>query len=157
MAPQPPGITPDCPRNVTEWRRYWTAVPAGTGRRLARGGAGRETVHLGNVVRDVRVRFYANPLGADLDEVDECGACGEFYISYIPQSTVMTIDGIRKRVTANVAGTGEANAMHLASDSDYGPVRWPTMTCDIAYYMTVDIAPDEVLDLDVRLAVAQRE
>ena len=47
--------------------------------------------------------------------------------------------------------------MHLASDADYGPVRWPTMTCDIGYYMTVDIAPDEVLDLDVRLAVAQRE
>jgi hypothetical protein len=110
-----------------------------------------------NAVRDVRVRFYANPLNAALGEVDECGACGEFYISYIPKATVMTIDGIRKRVTADVSGTGSANAMHLASDADYGPVRWPTMTCDIAYYMTVDIAPDKVLDLDVRLAVAQRE
>lgn len=157
VAPQPPGITPDCPRNVDEWRRYWTEVPP----ELA--GGWREAVPViklstgENVVRDVRVRFFANPQGAPLGEVDECGACGEFYISYIPAATVMTIDGIRRRVTANVAGTGEANAMHLASDADYGPVRWPTMTCDIGYYMTVDITPDEVLDLDVRLAVAQRE
>jgi hypothetical protein len=110
-----------------------------------------------NAVRDVRVRFYANPLGTDVTESDACGFCGEFYLSYIPKTTVMTIDGIRRRVTANVSHSGEANAMHLASDTDYGPVRWPTLTCDIPYYMTVDIAPDEVLDLDVRLSIAQRE
>lgn len=157
VAPQPPGITPDCPRDVDEWRRYWMAVPP----ELA--GGWREAVPVvklstsAHEVREVRVRFYANPLGTPLGEVDECGACGEFYISYIPKKTVMTIDGIRRKVIANVAGTGDANAMHLASDADYGPVRWPTMTCDVAYFMTVDIAPDEVLDLDVRLAVAQRE
>lgn len=157
VAPQPPGITPDCPRDIEEWRRYWMAIPP----ELA--GGWREAVPVvklstsASEVREVRVRFYANALGTPLGEVDECGACGEFYISYIPKSTVMTINGIREKITANVAGTGEANAMHLASDADYGPVRWPTMTCDIAYYMTVDIAPDEVLDLDIRLAVAQRE
>lgn len=157
VAPQPPGIKPDCARDVDEWRRYWTAIPP----ELA--GGWRESVPVitlstsANPVKDVRVRFYANPLGTDLGEVDECGACGEFYLSYIPRSTVMVIDGILKKVTANVAGTGSANAMHLASDADYGPVRWPTMTCDVAYFMTVDISPDEVLDLDVRLAVAQRE
>ena len=157
VAPQPPGIPPDCPRDVTEWRRYWTAIPSELS------GGWRESVPViklstsAHEVREVRVRFYPNPLGTDLSEVDECGSCGEFFISYIPKSTVMKIDAIRRRITANVAGTGDANAMHLASDTDYGPVRWPTMTCDVGYYMTVDIAPDEVLDLDVRLAVAQRE
>jgi hypothetical protein len=157
VAPQPPGITPDCPREVTEWRRYWMEIPP----ELA--GGWRESVPViklstsSREVRDVRVQFHANPMNDSLGEVDACGACGEFYLSYIPKSTVMTIDGIRRKVTANVAGTGESNAMHLASDADYGPVRWPTLTCDLAYYMTVDIAPDEVLDLDIQLSIAQRE
>lgn len=158
VAPQPPGIVPDCPRDVEEWRRYWMEIPAEFA------GGWRESVPVvklttaSNAVRDVRLRFFPNPGGASLGEIDPCAALGDFYITYIPPDTVMVVDGVRERVTADVSNRGPANAMHLTSDSnDYGPARWPAMTCDIPYFMTVDIAPDEVLDLDIRLAVAMKE
>lgn len=154
LAPQPPTIDPACPRDVSEWRRYWIEVPA----RLS-GGWSRSvpTVTLttrSNIVRDVRVRMYPNPNELGVEDVEPCSYCGEFYVSYIPKETVLTVDGIFETAIADVRGTGKQSVMHLVSDADYGPIRWPAMTCDMPYYVTVDIAPDEVLDVDVRLSVS---
>lgn len=156
-APQPPSITPECISSVTEWRRYWMEVPA----RYA--GGWNESVPVvklttgDNIVRDVRIRFYANPTGERVSEIAPCDYCGEFFISYIPKNATFTIDAINRTAMADVRGSGQQRVMHLVSDADYGPIDWPVMTCDTDYFMTVDIAPDEVLDVDVALAVALKE
>jgi hypothetical protein len=156
-APQPPSISPACPRNVTEWRRYWIEVPSDLSGGWVQSVPVVTLTTRDNIVRDVRVRLYPNPTGGGVEDVEPCSYCGEFYISYIPQKTVMSIDGIYETAIADVQGTGVQTVMHLVSDADYGPIRWPSMTCDMAYYLTVDIAPDEVLDVDVRLSIAMAE
>ncbi len=157
VAPQPPSITPDCVSAVTDWRRYWMEVPS----ELAGGWAESVpviTITTGaSAVRDVRIRFYPNTGNEPVEDLDPCAYCGEFYVAYIPADTVFNIDAIDRTVLANVAGAGEARAMHLVSDENYGPIQWPTMSCDIPYYVTVDIAPDEVLDVNFDLSVALRE
>lgn len=157
VAPQPPSLVPDCPRTTTEWRRYWLEVPAELS-----GGWSESTPVIRlttseNEVRDVRIRLYPNPARRGIDEVEPCAYCGEFYISYIPSSTVMTIDGVNQVALADVRGLGAERAMHLISDYDYGPIQWPALSCDMPYFMTVDIAPNEVLDLDVQLDIAMKE
>lgn len=155
-APQPPFIELACPIDVDVWRRYFLSVPADK----AGGWSNTATIVRlttgASEVRDVRVRFYANPFGDNLEELDPCDYCGEFYISYIPSRTVMDINGITRTIMANVDGSGSTTAMNLVSNVDGGPISWPLLRCDIGYYMTIDISPTEVLDLDVRLAVARR-
>lgn len=155
-APQPPGIIPECVRDVDEWRRYWVEIPASMAGGWAESVPVINITTLDEIVRDVRIRFFASD-GGDVTSLEGCDYCGEFFISYIPKKTTMTIDAINRTAIADVKGTGEQRVMHLVSDADYGPIDWPTMTCDTSYFMTVDIAPDEVENLDIALAVARKE
>lgn len=156
LPPAVPTIENACPPDVEVWRRYFVPIPS------SQGGGWNESVPIvkmttgATAVRDVRVRFYANPFSRPVEQLNPCDYCGEFFVSYIPERTTMVIDGILTRVDADVAGTGSQNAMNLVSAFDGGPIEWPSMTCDTPYVMTVDIAPDEVLDFDVRLSVARR-
>lgn len=156
-APQPPSIGPACPRVVDEWRRYWIEVPANLSGGWTQAIPTVILTTRNNVVRDVRVRMYPNPNSLGVEDVEPCSYCGEFYVSYIPSDTVLTVDGIYESAVMDVRGTGRQTVMNLVSDADYGPIRWPSMTCDMSYYVTVDIAPDEVLDVDIRLAVSMAE
>lgn len=156
-APQPPNITVDCYEAVDTWRRYVVDIPASTAPEWSKSDVLTTLVTGESQVRSVRVRFYDNPFGRLPEQIDPCDFCGEFYVSYIPAETTLTIDGIGQTVVADVAGTGEQIATNLVTGADGGPAMWPELTCDSPYVVTVDIAPEEVLDLDVRVAVALKE
>ena len=154
--PQPPSIELACPIDVDIWRRYFLPIPAGKSGGWSKAMPIVRLTTGDSVVRDVRVRFYANPFSLKLEELNPCDYCGEFYVSYIPSRSSMTVDGITQNVVANVSGSGETSAMNLVSNVEGGPIEWPALRCDMSYYMTIDISPTEVLDLDVRLLMARR-
>lgn len=155
--PGVPGIDQACAADVAVWRRYPVEIPASfAGGWKTATPTVRFTTGV-SVVRSVRVRFYANPFSRPIDDLNPCDYCGEFFISYIPANTTMTVNGILRRIFADVAGTGEQGAANLVSNSDGGPIIWPALACDIPYVMVVDISPEEVLDLDVQLSISRKE
>lgn len=157
LPPQPPNIDLACPIDVEQWRRFSVPIPATEAGGWTYSAPLVTLTTSSSEVRDVRVRFYANPFDRELEELNPCDYCGEFFISYLPAATALSIDGILREVQANVAGTGITQAMNLVSNIDGGPIEWPLLTCDIPYVMTVDISPEEVLDLDVQVSIARRD
>lgn len=156
-APQPVQLTLGCVEPVDEWRRYWIEIPAqyvsGWRDSLPRIVLSTRS----ESISQVRIRFYPNQRNASLDEINQCAFCGEFYVTYIPPNTVFTIDTILRKVEANVENRGNRNAMNLVTSDIGGPPTWPVLECAQSYFMTVDVAPDEVLDLGLNLSIASRE
>lgn len=155
--PRPPLIDIGCVDTPTSWRRYVVDVGADLVPDW------RDTVPIIRLqthdtdVRQVRVRFYPNPLEAPLQALNPCEFCGEFVITYIPAHSVMTIDGIRQWVTVTDDQTGNVRtANQLLSSSDGGPVSWPVLSCGVAYTLVVDVSPTGVSDLTPQICLAAR-
>ena len=155
--PRAPVIVDACIEEAVQWRRYqyvlepdlvpvWSdALPYLTIQ------SGR------NAIRQVRVRFYPNPLNLDLADLEPCNYCGEFIVAYIPPNSVLTVDGIRQEAYVTSPGGIVRAASHLLYASDGGPMVWPEMTCGIEYTMTVDVLPDRIEGLRATLCLAARE
>lgn len=155
--PRPPVIALDCVDTPTSWRRYvvdvhedlvpvWRdAVPL---IRLTTGST---------AARQVRLRFYPNPLEVPLEALNPCEFCGEFVITYIPPRSEMFIDGIRQWVTVTDNRSGRtAVGNHLLSGSGGGPATWPLLGCGTAYTLVIDVSPTGVSDLEPEICLAAR-
>lgn len=150
--PTPPAVVTDCIETPAEWTRYTVLV---TNDNVPRWGSAVPVVTLstGDVAaRQVRIRFY--PLNDPLDPLryNECDYEMEFILTYLPPSTTMVIDGVRRQATASVGGNDPVSALHLLTGSGGAPYTWGTLTCDRDYAMTVDVAPlaeDVVVSLDL--------
>lgn len=155
--PRAPTIQDSCVDEPSQWRRFqyvlapdlvpvWSdALPVVT----LRAGA--------VAVRQVRVRFYPNPLGLDLSELEPCNFCGEFIVSYIPRSSELRVDGIRQQATITSPGGVVRAASHLLYSSDGGPMEWSSLSCGLEYTMTVDVVPAEITGLRTEMCLAARE
>jgi len=155
--PRPAVIQDTCLEEASQWRRYqyvlepdlvpvWTdALPVVT---LAAGKT---------AIRQVRVRFYPNPLGLDLGELEPCNFCGEFIVSYIPPNSELVVDSIRQQAHITSPGGVVRAASHLLYASDGGPIEWSSLSCGLEYTMTVDILPIRVLGLRTSLCLVARE
>ncbi|NDL58644.1 hypothetical protein [Phytoactinopolyspora mesophila] len=160
--PQPPDpprapTPPDCLEDVTTYRRSTVVIP---GDLLSPWENAVPIIELENrsstAVRQARVRFYPNPLNrTEFTDLDPCGWCGEFIVSYIPGNSTMTLDGMTQRVSVERPGGQEFTADHLIYGSGGGPMTWPELSCGLSYMMTVDFAPDDadVVTTSVQLAV----
>ena len=152
--PQPPMIVDDCIEEVGSWRRYWAIisedqvsdwldlVPTIT---LATGAL---------PARQVRVRVYRNPDALPPAEfpADEWDA--EQIVSFIPASTMLTLDGVAQRVWAEVNGGEAISADRLLYGTGGGPASWPVLSCGTAYLLSFDVpldAPEGNLSVDVAL------
>lgn len=155
--PRPPVINVSCVDTPTTWRRYEVDVPEDLVPdwrdvipilRLQTGAT---------AARQVRARFYPNPLQAPLAALNPCDFCGEFVITYIPPNSIMTIDGIRQWVSVTDVQSGNVvTANHLLSSSDGGPVTWPVLSCGVSYTLVVDVSPTGVSDLEPQICLAAR-
>lgn len=155
--PKPPVIDVSCVDTPATWRRYVVDVGADLVPDW------RDTVPIirlqthGTAVRQVRIRFYPNPLEAPLQALNPCDYCGEFVITYIPARSVMTIDGIRQWASITDDQTGNVfTANHLLSSSDGGPVSWPILSCGVPYTLVVDVSPTDVVDVTPQVCLAAR-
>ena len=152
--PPPPDILTGCfELDPGVWDRQYAAIPESL---VPLWDEARPiiTVKAGTTeARMVRVRFY----DSDGNPGAECGALGEFVISYVPALHTLVIDtvaeavyaytsdGIMRRADSLVYGNGEAK-----------PIKWFGLTCGDAYTVTLD-RPQASLDpVEVSLNLAPR-
>ncbi len=155
--PAPPVILSDCIEEVGVWRRYMVQVPAGEVRQwsstlptlLLTTGASAE--------RQVRIRFYENPLGIAPDLIDTSMWEAEMILTYIPPATVLTLDAVTQRVRAEVAGGAPLAANQLLYGTGGIPATWPELRCGIGYVITLDVPTDAPAgNLNTRVLLTQR-
>lgn len=152
-APQPPKIDDSCIDEVTSWRRWWAIIPESEVTEWL-AVVPTLTITTGDdEARQVRIRFYPNP-----GNVPPSGDTGleiesEQAISYIPANTTFVIDGVSRRVTAEVGGDGiQRPASHLLYGQDGGPATWPTLRCGIGYLISFDL-PLETEEIELSVGV----
>lgn len=103
-------------------------------------------------VRNLRLRFYADPYEVGDVSDDPCAFCGDVILSYIPAGTTMILDGTDETVWVREAGGIERRADSLVFSSDGTPFSWPRLSCGFGYVVTVDTAEqDPVPSLDLSL------
>lgn len=154
LPPAPPTISDDCIEEVGSWRRYWAIISSD---QVSDWLDIVPTVSLTTgalPARQVRVRVYRNPesLPPEGFPADEWDA--EQVVSFIPASTVLTLDGVAQRVWAEVAGGDPLSADRLLYGSGGGPASWPVLSCGTPYLLSFDVpldAPEGNLSVDVAL------
>jgi hypothetical protein len=156
-APRAPSVPNSCLEAPTTWLRHTTVIPPSAVPPWSEAVPVVTLTTGASEVRQVRVRFYANPFGEQMADINPCNFCGEFVVSYIPPDSTLTVDGVMETASISVAQTATQPALSLLYGSDGGPVIWPTLSCSIPYVMTVDVSPSRSDGMDVRLAIARRE
>lgn len=139
LPPTPPQIVNECVETVGTWRRFWGEIPA---LEVSEWMLTYPTIRLrtaGFDSRQVRIRFYRNPDGLSLEDLDPSIWEGELILSYMPSNAVVTLDGITERVTANMRNRTGVPMDHLLYGSNGGVVEWPVLTCGDPYIISWDI------------------
>lgn len=144
VTPKAPVIRDTSLESIDRWYRYAVNIPAGLVPLWAAAIVDLSIKSGSRAVRQVRLRFYAHS-GTPSTEVDPGGYCGEFFITYLPPNSEMTISGIAKNAWVERPGLGEAPASHLLAGSDGLPPVWPELSCDTSYWMMVDTTDDTLL------------
>jgi hypothetical protein len=155
LPPRPPLIDDECIIEVGVWRRYWVVVPASE---IARWitmlpsvvlvtGRGAATDQPPDGVRQVRIRYYANP--DDLspqDFQDTATWISEQIVSYIPPYSIMTLDAVSQRVWVQVGDSvtdpetvAARPGDHLLYGTGGGPATWPALSCGYGYLISLDV------------------
>ncbi|MBA9005912.1 hypothetical protein [Thermomonospora cellulosilytica] len=112
----------------------------------------------GNALRSVRVRFYPNPLGRTIEELEECGWCAEVNVTVIPEYSTLRIDGTRRRVTVTCPGSPEAPAGAAVTGTGGMPYTWPVLDCGVPYIACVEAASGTIApDATITIRVISRE
>jgi hypothetical protein len=107
------------------------------------------TLTTGNAAaRWVRLRLYAAPMGVDQEvaDLDPCGFCGDITVMYIPPNSKFVIDGMSESVYIQDTAGNQYPASHLAYSTGGTPVQWPSVTCAMGYWLTVESATEEDQD-----------
>lgn len=133
--PRPPVILPPNILDINSWRRRTVGIPTSQTQRWGR-VAPVVRIATENAVQFVRVRFYR-------DGASGCDYDGEFLISYIPATAVMTLDAVRREASVTLSDGRTVPAGNLLFGSDGTPFTWPTLGCQHNYTMTVDLMPGQ--------------
>lgn len=146
--PRPPAILPPNLLKITSWRRRSLPIPSN---HTQRWGRAVPIVHVATEleVQYLRIRFYREGKGA-------CDYDGEFFVSYIPSTAVLTLNGITRQATLKLWDGRVVPAGHLLFGSDGLPFTWPTLGCQQKYTMVADLMPGQ-LGVAVILETAVRE
>lgn len=152
--PAPPTIEEDCIEDPTSWTRYTIYIPADQVPRFS-ASIPVVTLRTGNATaRQVRMRWYPNPDGLNITELQQCAYEGEVIVSYVPPEAEMVVDAIAREATASVRGGVQQPATQLLYGPDGGPMEWPSLSCNLPYVFTVDVDSAKTVDeLDVLLSL----
>lgn len=155
--PTPPSVALGCIDAPTTWERRSFTIPrqyvglwASALPRVAIHGAEEDS-------RNVRVRFYADPLGFHDTAEDPCGFCADLLVSYVPAGSTLVIDSAISTIYLEDPDGSRRRADVLVSRSDGLPFDWPVLECGMGYVVTVDVpvaAVPPVVDLSVQARVA---
>lgn len=134
LPPVTPSVAIGCFTPPVNWQRRSFQIPASYIREWTE-MVPLIRVKLGTaVVRNLRVRIWADNFNPD---TDPCSFCSDFLISYIPASSQMTIDGRDESVSVLTAGQVR-RADGLVFGSDGMPFDWPFLSCGVGYTVVID-------------------
>lgn len=140
--PRPPSVPSDCIEDVGVWRRYYVAIPAINISDWLSVVLTLEIETGAVAARQVRVRVYPNPFNYAPEQVDTDEWCAEQIISYMPASTVLTLDGMTMRAWAEVNQGAPQSADHLLYGTGGQPPTWPILSCGISYLVSLEVPID---------------
>jgi hypothetical protein len=140
--PRPPTVPSDCIEDVGLWRRYYVSIPAVNISDWLSVVPTLEVVTGSVAARQIRIRFYPNPFDYAPDQVDTNDWCAEQIISYMPASTVLTLDGVTMRAWAEVNDGPAQSADHLLYGTGGQPATWPILSCGISYLVSLEAPID---------------
>lgn len=133
--PRPPLILPPNLLKFSSWRRLTITIPSN---HTQRWGRTVPVVHVSttDAIQYLRLRFYREgKAGCDYD--------GEFFISYVPANSVLTMNAITREAFLVLPDGKKVPAGHLLFGSDGTPFMWPTLGCQHEYMMTADLMPGQ--------------
>lgn len=163
LVPSAPPAAPDIladaiDASITSWQRYYISIPAED---VADWAASVPVLQINThsaAVRQIRVRFHANPFAYNPQDVDPLTFCADFLISYLPATTTLLLNGITQTALASKAGVASVPADSILYGSTGGPMTWPHLSCGIGYVMTIDVPSSSDYDLfDVELQMLREE
>jgi hypothetical protein len=155
--PRPPTISSSCIEEIGVWRRYWFTIPATYVSDWLTVLPTLDITTGSLPARQVRLRVYANPFGYAAEQIDTDSYCSEQIISYIPANTILTLDGVTRRVWAEVPDGSTLSADHLLYGSGGTPATWPELSCGISHLVSLDVPLDSPAgNITTDLFVTQR-
>ena len=134
--PRPPVILPPNILDINSWRRRTAPIPVSQTQRWGR-VAPVVRIATENAVQFLRIRFYRK------DVVHSCDYDGEFLVSYIPATAVLTLDSVRREASVTLSDGRVVPAGNLLFGSDGTPFTWPTLGCQRDYWVAVDLMPSQ--------------
>jgi hypothetical protein len=137
--PRPPTVPSDCIEDVGVWRRYLYKIPATLIPDWYDIVPTLEIVSGALPARQVRLRYYENAADLPAEGIDDTTWVSEQIISFMPASTVLTVNGMTQHVWAEVAGGEAINADHLMYGTNGQPATWPVLSCGISYVISMDV------------------
>jgi hypothetical protein len=150
--PSPPHVPLGCYSPPANWTRRMISIPESE---VPLWGevVPKIQVHAGaKDIRNLRVRFYADPFGDADPAADPCAFCGDFVISYVPSNSTLVFDGVAQAITVEREGGDIRRADSLVFATDGTPFDWPALTCGFAYTVTFDLPQTQhlpVIDLSL--------
>lgn len=118
------------------------------------------TVKAGEIdLRNLRIQVWTNPLDLPFDQLNDCQACGEYFVTHIPAGGVLTIDGRTCSASMLCPGNVTTDASANVYGSAGGPLSCVALSCGIRYTLcadvdTTNVAPDASLAVQVVRAEA---
>lgn len=103
-------------------------------------------------LRNLRVRFYADPYKVGDTSDDPCAYCGDIVVSYVPQDHTLVLDGVEQTVYVIAPGGARRRADSLVFATDGTPFEWPALSCGFGYVVTLDLPQTQeppVVDLSL--------
>lgn len=89
-------------------------------------------------VRNLRLRFYADPTGDTDPNDDPCSYLADVVFSYIPDGGTIVLDGTDNLIyLSDEDGLRRADSLVFSTDGT--PFTWPVLACGYGYVVTVDL------------------
>jgi len=98
-----------------------------------------------SVVRNVRLRFYADVDGDNDISDDTCAYCGDIVVSYVPMGETIVLDGSDQLVYVDSPVGQRRRADALVFNTDGEPMEWPVLSCGFGYIVTVDMEQTAIM------------
>lgn len=90
-------------------------------------------------MRNLRIALWPNVLGRPPEDLNDCLACGMYYVTYIPANSVLTIDGRTCTATTVCPGNVTTNSANEVYGTAGGPLSCVTLSCGIRYTICADV------------------
>lgn len=105
-------------------------------------------------MRNLTISVWPNTLDRDPDDLNECNACGQFFVTFIPANSSLIIDGRTCTASMTCPGDVTTDASSSVYGSGGGPLECVSLSCGIRYTICADVdiqhvAPDATLSVDL--------